>query len=409
MAHRKHHATFPVKLSVQRTWDVMADTQHLNQIFFGLDALHVVSRDGEKARIRGSFGLFAPEYDEYPWVFEVPRHYKSVRVFTGGLLKRFVVECALNEDGSDTVVDYTLDVETVGGPIGAIAAWVTVRRLKNGLDRARAFLAKLDDSGIPVWPPANPQREAVAQRAAALAGKIALADDDEKSALARLVEHVADAPEPDVARMRPYELADAWKIPRKKALTACLQATRGGLLRLSWDLLCPSCEAPTSVDSLKSLPQGGHCPACDIDFTTSFEQNVEATFSPEPAVRAAERLVFCHGSPSSTKSWLAQFVVSPHAQHEISLQLGTGRYRVQAAGIAGNTLMDVNDEASSSAHVRVGIEKLAGGDARLPAQVPEAKAGKVTVVVDNKDDVPRRVQLAHRALASKAATAADVT
>src|SRR5437870_4485415 len=101
MARRSHTEKFRVALPVDKTWDVMADTQHLNQLFFGLAALQVVSRDGEKARIRGTFGLFAPEYDEYPWVFEVPRHYKSVRVFTKGLVRRLVVECTLREADSN--------------------------------------------------------------------------------------------------------------------------------------------------------------------------------------------------------------------------------------------------------------------------------------------------------------------
>ena len=64
MASRTHSESFPVKLSMERTWEVMADTQHLNQLFFGLGAAQIVARDGEKARIKGTFGIFAPEYDE---------------------------------------------------------------------------------------------------------------------------------------------------------------------------------------------------------------------------------------------------------------------------------------------------------------------------------------------------------
>jgi class 3 adenylate cyclase len=411
MAIKKVHESFVVNLPVDKTWEVMSDTQHLNQLFFGLGALQVVARDGEKARIRGTFGALAPEYDEYPWVFEVPRHYKSVRVFTKGVLKRLETECALSEEGGDagkTRVSYDVTITSIGGPVGAIAAWEAGRRTHAGMARARALLEKMGPSELPNWPPANPQREAVLARARAVADRIKLVDGDEKNALEKILVYVADGADPDVARMRPYELADAWGTPRRKTLAACLHATRGGLLRLSWDLLCPSCEAPTTVESLKDLPKGGHCPACDIDFTTSFEQNVEATFSPEPAVRSAERLVFCHGSPSSTKAWLAQFVVPPNGAHEQQVALGAGRYRLQAAGIQGNTLIDVIAEAGGQDAVKVGIETLEGKP-RLPSQVPALKAGRVKILVENKGDSPRRVQLAHRAFASKAATAADVT
>src|ERR1043165_1703009 len=120
MARREYSESFPVKLPVERTWEVMADTQHLNQLFFGFAASQVLSRDGEKATIKGSFGLLAPVYEEYPWVFEVPRHYKSLRIFTRGLMRRLEAEARLKETADGTVVDYGLKVETIGGPIGAV-------------------------------------------------------------------------------------------------------------------------------------------------------------------------------------------------------------------------------------------------------------------------------------------------
>lgn len=448
MASRTLHESFVVDLPLERTWEVMSDTQHLNQLFFGLGALRVVSRDDEKARLRGTFGVFAPEYDEYPWVFEVPRRYHSVRVFTRGVLRRLDVECVLEPaagsfDGAPredapadrahgdralgdgplkdprTRVTYRLTIDAVDGPVGAVASWEVLRRTRGGLASARAFLGSLPVAGVsPVWPPANPQREAVFLRARAVAARIPVDDDDERAALERLVAHVADAPEADVARLRPYELADAWGAPRKKTLAACLRATSGGMLRLSWDLLCPACEGAVSVDSLKDLPAGGHCPACDIDFSTSFEENVEATFKPEPSVRAAARLVFCHGSPASTRSWLAQFVVTPGASHQTRMTLGPGRYRVQAAGVDGVTLLEATPagegagqgEGGDASCVHVDIDRLGAGERpKLPAKVVTVAAGPVTLVVENKDTTPRRVQLAHRSFASRAATAADVT
>lgn len=426
MASRSHTESFPVALPIARTWEVMSDTQHLNQMFFGFQASRVIARDGDKARIRGSFGALAPEYDEYPWAFEVPRRYQTVRIFPKGVLKRLEAECRLREDGTGTVVDYTFKIETIGGPIGFAAALVAERRTTAGLARARAFLAALRPEVVPVWPPANPFREAVLARAEAACARIATASDDEKLALARLVLHIAEASEPDVARMRPYQLAEVWGVPRRQVLGAFLRAAQGGLLRLSWDLLCPSCEAPpTTVRSLKDIPREGHCPACDIDFGASFDQNIEATFSPEPAVRASERLVFCHGSPQSTKSWLAQFVVPAHSTHELVMALGAGRYRLQAAGLKGATLIDVDAGGALAARgvdggsragragggadtVRVAIAS-DGGAPALPATAPAVHPGAVTIVIDNQLDVPKRVQLAHRAFASQAATAADVT
>lgn len=408
---RRHEEVFDVALPRERVWSVMADTQHLNQLFFGLESGEVVGRDGEKARLRGTFGFFAPEYDEFPWSFEVPRHYKNLRRFTRGLLGSLETECSLEEVGSSTRVRYGLVVEGAG-PFGGFAAGVVVRRVKAGLREARALLDKMARgaqlAGAVQWPPANPQREAVLARAEAIASVVeASLDDVEKQQLRQLVNFIADAPDADVARMRPYELADAWSTSRKAMLQTFLRAAKGGLLRLSWDVLCPSCEAPTTVNHLKDLPAGGHCPACDIDFTTGFEQNVEATFRPEPQVRQANRLVFCHGSPASTKAWLAQFVVAGKGKHELKLRLGAGRYRVQAQSVARPTLVDVVGEGGADT-CTIALERHDSG-LQLPSNAPALNAGEVTVIIDNVDDQPHRVQLAHRAFASQAATAADVT
>ena len=418
---RSHEETFDVALPRERVWEVMADTQHLNQLFFGLEAGTLVSRDGDKARLRGTFGIFAPEYDEYPWSFDVPRHYKNVRVFTKGVLDRLETECRL-EDGAEgkTRVRYTLRV-TGKGPFGGVASRVVIGRLRQGLSAARAMLDKMArgtalmaSSGV-VWPPANPQREAVLARARGITDDVeAHLDAGSKAILEHLVLHVADGADADIARMRPYVLADTWGVQRKLALLVFLRAAKAGLLRLSWDVLCPSCEGGMTVDSLKDLPAGGHCPACDIDFTTGFEQNVEATFRPEPQVRQGERLVFCHGSPASTKNWLAQFVVEGKGAHPLKLNLGAGRYRLQAQGIQRPFLIEVGGEGGASdvvVRLERDVEGLRFAQHPAPQQVTNTlplALGDITVVVENGDDKPQRVQLAHRAFASQAATAADV-
>ena len=418
---RSHEATFDVALPRERVWEVMADTQHLNQLYFGMDPGKVISRDGEKARVTGSFGIFAPEYDEYPWSFDVPKHYRSVRVFTKGALDRLETECSLEAvDAAHTRVRYTLRV-TAKGVIGALAARIVIRRLRQGLVQARAFLEKMARGSTHMqvaavqWPPANPQREAVLARARGLADEIALPlDSAGKALLEQLVLHIADGTDADVARLRPYALADAWVVPRKLALEVCLRAAKGGLLRLSWDVLCPACEGATTVASLKDLPTGGHCPACDIDFSTSFEENVEGVFSPEPQVRQAERFIFCHGSPSSTQAWLAQFVVEPKSSHTLQLRLGTGRYRFQAQSVSNPCLIDVVQEGghtSTTVKLEGNVDGLRWSE-RLgkdgAADVPPLAAGDVTIVVHNSDEKRHRVQLAHRAFASQAATAADL-
>jgi hypothetical protein len=137
----------------------MADTQHLNELFFGLSSAHIVSRDGDKARLRGTFGVLAPEYDEYPWSFEVPRRYANERIFTRGVLRRLVTSCELTAVGADkTRVRYAIDVAGAGFIGGLVASYVAVRT-RRGLFQVRQMLAAMASSTPSLtglqWPPAS--------------------------------------------------------------------------------------------------------------------------------------------------------------------------------------------------------------------------------------------------------------
>lgn len=397
MAPRREEVGFVVGLPPPRVWDVVSDTQHINELVFGLSAGSIIERSATRARVRGTFGLLAPEYDEYPWVFEVPRCYRNERVFTRGALQRLTTTCALEEERAGTRVRYVLEVEG-RGPLGGVASAVVVWRMRRGLQRLEAMLGAMTrepDRGV-VWPPANPWREETLARARPLLARLPASPVVDK--LAALL---ADATDADVSRMRPFALASTWATPRQETLEVFLRAAHAGLLRLSWDLVCPACEGAVSVGHLRNLPANVHCSSCDLDFGTAFAENVEATFSPEPTIRAATHTVFCLGSPSSTRSWLAQRVLKPGESITLSFQLGSGRYRLQAAGVQGTAAFDVADEGVDAVSTTL--------DAAGFTPIPRLKAGPVSVRIDNADVVERRIQLVHRAFASEAATAADVT
>lgn len=400
---------FEVDVPLERAWAVLADTQHLNQLFFGVGAMEVLERDDEKARLTGGFGLWGAEFDEYPWVFEVPRRYRTVRVFTRGIMRRLESECELEESNGKTRVRYVSTLE-VAGPIAAVFGWVFRQRIWKGLDAVERVLREGATPAGVLWPPAYPHADAVRGRARAVVDGLLREAPHDAPVLERLVEHLASAPGSDVARMRPYELADLWGLPRGAVLACFLRGTRAGLLKLSWDLLCPSCENAPGRGSAKlsELPSTGHCQACDVDFSASFDRNVEATFGSAPSIRPASPALFCYGSPARTPSWIAQLVVPPGEERELTVALGAGRYRLQAAGVAGRCLLEASGAGAPRAEVT--ITKEAGGERpRLPGDAPALCTGSATLVVRNDDDRPRRVQLAHRAFASRAATAADVT
>src|SRR5689334_782125 len=65
-----------------------------------------------------------------------------------------------------------------------------------------------------------------------------LADGAQPTVVDRLVNTLEHRDSMTLARIRPYELADHWDLPRRSVLEHALLATRHGMLELQWDVLC---------------------------------------------------------------------------------------------------------------------------------------------------------------------------
>jgi class 3 adenylate cyclase len=403
--------TFEVALPQERVWEVVADTQHVNALLYRTPEVEVRERGTLRSKLAGGpLGFLGPEYDEYPWEFEAPHRFRSVRVITRGIVKRTDVGARLEATEGGTKVEYTGIMETAAGPFGWVARVGFVLATNRAVAELEKLLQSLPPEGPVLWPQANPEAANVFARARAFADDLRQAHPEQTAAIDLLVNHIATAADMDVSHMRPYELAERLMVGREESLELCLRATRAGLLRLSWDLLCPSCEnPPAGFDKLKDLPSGQmHCPACDVLFDSDFESNVECTFHPSPAVRATTDAIFCYGSPARTPSWVAQFVVEPHSERGFESDLGAGRYRVQAAGVDGRTLLDVGKAGEAACEIAL-VPSAEGARPSLPSTTLALQTGRVRVSVRNDDDEARRVQIAHRRFASNSATAADVT
>src|SRR4029077_10493338 len=88
-----------------------------------------------------------------------------------------------------------------------------VRRIDLALGIGRAL------AELPVA--ASAEGGAFGRAAQALRGAV---PQDRRALVEKLIEHVRSAPDPALARIRPFELADAWVAPRHQVLAVCLQA-----------------------------------------------------------------------------------------------------------------------------------------------------------------------------------------
>src|SRR5581483_6914513 len=142
--------------------------------------------------------------------------------------------------------------------------------------------------------------------------------------------HVLKAQEVDLWHVRPLQLAREWNRRPIEVIEACLQAVRTGLLELRWDLLCPRCRvAKAWSGGLDRLPEGAHCPSCNIDYGRDFSKNVEASFRPAAAIRPLETGEYCLMGPSSTPHIKLQLALEPGETRDVPARLPFGAYRLR--------------------------------------------------------------------------------
>lgn len=391
--------------TVADVWDVLADTQRLNEVVFQLAPTELIEKGNDVARMRTNIGPLTVEFEELAWAFDAPERYRSVRLFQSGPLKKLEVECEITpKDGGSDVVYRTL--VTSGGLAGFAADAYVMSQVSSGFARIAPLLERMTAKAPDIWqaPPADAAQ--IAARARPLASATEAKDPGAAGRIQALVDEIARGASSDVARLRPYEFARRRHDDREATLLTFLRATKAGLLTMRWDVMCPSCALPVGqLAELSEKHQTMECRGCRISFETRPNSNVEAAFAPPPSVREVSSVTFCLGSPRRTSHWISQFTLLPKESRTLRPRLSAGRYRMQATGLTQSTLIDVGATGETSG--RVVVERLAGNPALPDATVP-LRAGDLQIEVRNEDTAPHVFQLVHDAFADDAATATHV-
>ena len=236
-----------------------------------------------------------------------------------------------------------------------------------------------------------------------------------------LIDHIRTAPDNELTRMRPYAFADKWRTDRYATLELFLQATKLGLLDLSWDMLCPECRgAKHKSHHLHEVSHDGYCPSCGIQYEVDFARSVEATFQVNPAIKAVVREEFCEGSPQNTPHILLQQVLAPGESRAIKLLLEPRRYRwripkLGARNTAPRTVNTPDDVSNGrivvdvNTRTRTTWSTLTVTDDDLQIDAKEIGAGVVTFTLVNESKLPQIMIFEHTDWSDQASTAAEVT
>ncbi len=357
-----------LRASPAALWPLAADTNRFNRDT-GLPPVQSAGSERlANARRNLRFRVFGMliEWVEEPFEWIYPHRFGVLRRYRRGPLAEMRVQVSFNplpEGGTRLAYEVWAKPRNI---LGYLAIPVQI-----GLISARRFATVFRDYDRLA---SHPDRERLPSAGVRLApgGRARLAEirsrllqtglaENPVDALLALVEHADDLA---LAQIRPYAMADLWHRPRREVLELFLWATRFGLLEFRWDTLCPHCRrSPESASSLRQVKSKQLCPSCNVNFQVDFDQTVELTFRPSPAIRqVAEGQKFCIAGPQTTPHIVAQQLLRPGEERALEPVLESGHYRLRLLELPGAQVVRVTQEGEPEAIFRArpgGVESQA--------------------------------------------------
>jgi class 3 adenylate cyclase len=408
MSYPEFHYKWEWRLrsSPERLWPFVADTNRFNRET-GLPSVRRADdavRENARQNLRVSKLGVRVEWEEEPFEWVRPYRFGVHRRYSAGPVAstRVLVELEPLPGGGTRLVYHTwIRPKNLFGVTTVPALMrLSYRRAFDNAFRRYDELAMTADpaferpAGLRFIPGGRARLDALRRE---LVGRT-----DEPELVARLVETVGREDDFVVARLRPYALADAWGVPRRKVLELCLQATRVGLFDLRWDLLCPLCRGvKESGLTLEEMKQRAHCETCNIDFATNFDRSVELTFRTSPMLRRVEERTFCVGGPQLTPHIVAQQLLAPGDRRGVTLPLEAGRYRLRTLGLAGGQYLIAAPDGMKEVTLAAAHDGWSHDEPRV-SLAP-------TLHFENGTDTEQLFVLERMAWSDQASTAAEVT
>jgi class 3 adenylate cyclase len=396
---------FRVPGTPEELWPYAGDTERFNRLI-GTPAVTYREtpdpRGGIKRFASFRFRGIPMSWHELPYEWREPEHLSIRRIYPKGPMAEFLLQLRLVPDGAFTRMIYQLEL-TPRLPLFTPLLRLILREVQVG---TKLFIQQIEGWAAGrferVFIEPLPTLDAVARtRLATLCAELVVRGFDQPL-VDRLAGFVAEAPDYELLKVRPYAIADAWQADRRTVLRLFLYATRLGLLDLSWDLVCPACRgAKERHASLDQLKEAVHCSSCNIDFTANFDASVELTFRPAPAIRKVEALIFCVGGPGNTPHVVSQRHLAPGASESLAVPREPGAYRLRSPQVPGQTTLTVMPEG------RGDLDLMLTTSTPQPQELAIAPGG--TLRLHNADPAPTLFILERMAWADNVVRASVVT
>ncbi len=342
---------FDYDVSPPLLWPYVAETSRMNRAL-GMPEMHIEEHGGlNYGRIK--YGMFRHEWMEEPWEWVAGSYWQSIRHYEHGLAKIgrgiFYLSKLGQGRGTRLYAYYgwvprslwarwclQLGMRSMGRRVGRVLDSIVADIAE--AHRIDVEQAEKDELSLPM--PAT----LMAASASATKGEdvephlsgireALLANGLASDVVDRLIRHVLEGDEMDLVRIQVRALARTWGVDEDALVRTCLHATRCGLLRLSWDVICPHCRGVrVEARHLGDVPSLGHCEVCDIDFANDKSNAIEITFHVHPSIRDVPRRFFCSAEPALQGHVRMRCHLKPKEERDVALSLAPGRYRMRLHG-----------------------------------------------------------------------------
>jgi eukaryotic-like serine/threonine-protein kinase len=401
--------TLDLRASPEALWPYVANTDRFNKAA-GLSDVNFTEtpEEGGGAATSGSFRTLGMNiaWEEHPFEWVKDREHSVYREYTAGPLRALWNRATLTplEGGGTRLVHEVRALP--GGVVGRLAAHFELRlkltrRMEEVYRRFDAALAEgpafTGDPFEPLHSPSTSQREVVGDACQRLVERHGFAEE----VVSRLSDLLLFAPEKRLERLRPWELADAWKADRGELLDLMFVATGIGILQLAWDLVCPRCQVSHEIaPTLGRVTPRGVCAACNAAYEIDLASTVELVFRPHRAVRVTDNATYCVGAPARRPHVIAQQVLAPGEARTISVNLPRGDYRVTGPRVVSPRVCAAS-QVGWSGELAVEV-----GDGAVDVRPAVVRAGEVVLRLANATDQDQVVRIENTAQRGDAVTAA---
>jgi class 3 adenylate cyclase len=369
---------FDVQLKRSELWPYIADTSRFNRSLQSAERFET-EKDGQLYIKEKVIGI-TQEWIEDPWSWIAEQRMLNQRRFLRGMFRYIRAGFELEDHGQGTRFTSTFGYIPRNFFYGMIIK-IGFGRLQKQFAELLQKIEKLHKSSqnaIQTYAKISPRTFHVSDgaqfRIEEYARKL-LAKGLSKPLLDKLIHHIKTADDLDLNKIRIVALAREWKVDEKELLILAMHATREGLLRLSWDLVCPHCRsAREKSDTLEAVSKGGYCAVCDVKFSSQDPNSVEINFRVQPSVRQVTEAVFCAAEAAKKDHIKIQLSMKPGETWQGQVGLVPGFYRLRWIGEAATYRFEVSGKN--------GVTGLIQWDGKN-SQVVEEPYGKASFQITN--------------------------